>query len=347
VYALDAASGSVKWQFATGGAVQTGIALWPGPSQVSIDDAIFFGSDDGFLYSLAGSNGTLIGKVSTYDGKSCFGLTATPVIALGPSSNYYPLSYGGNATLLIIGSTCGTVYLVQVGPSTQLLATYRVSGPVRAAAAVGSNKTSPYFPFFGQFFVASNLLYSCTLGTMYKPTFGFSCTPYSNIANVDPRVAPLAAPSGLVYVALVDAGIIAIATVLDVPVVMFSVELSGPVLGAMALDAAGTLYGNAQGDLFAAYTTGPIAGKINWRTISTNKASTNVILSNSTLIAGTWTNSAFGVCARGSCAGLLQWTAVLPQGTTSHLAASGTASKDGSRLFVGSLDYSVYCIEMD
>ena len=117
-------------------------------------------------------------------------------------------------------------------------------------------------------------------------------------------------------------------------------------IGAMALGADGTLYGNAQGTLFAAYTTGPIAGKTNWQTHFYQQASTGVTLSNATLIAGTWKNTLFGVCSQGSCSGLLSWQVQLPQSVTAHMFSSVVASSDGSRLYIGSLDHSVYCVAL-
>jgi hypothetical protein len=117
----------------------------------------------------------------------------------------------------------------------------------------------------------------------------------------------------------------------------FVFEAGGPMIGTMALGADGTLYGNAQGTLFAAYTTGPIAGKTNWQAHFYQQASTGVTLSNATLIAGTWKNTLFGVCALGSCSGLLNWQVQLPQSVTAHLFSSVVASSDGSRLYIGSV----------
>ena len=117
-------------------------------------------------------------------------------------------------------------------------------------------------------------------------------------------------------------------------------------IGAMVLGADGTLYGNAQGTLFAAYSTGPIRGKTNWQAHFYQQASTGVTLSNTTLIAGTWKNTLFGVCTQGSCTGLLDWQVQLPQSVTAHLFSSVVASSDGSRLYISSLDHSVYCVAL-
>ena len=165
------------------------------------------------------------------------------------------------------------------------------------------------------------------------------------LANEDPKVPPLVSPNGIIYAALFNFGVVAVESqpYISPAAILFSVESGSPVVGGMTLGADGTLYGNAQGTLFAAYTSCP--GKINWRS-HFYAASTNVVLSNSTVIAGTWSNNAFGVCTQGACAGMLQWSAQLPQSTTAHLFNSGSASRDGARLFVGSLDRSVYCLAL-
>ena len=56
VTALDTASGEVRWQYFTGGPVRF--------APIVTSDAVYFGSDDGFLYCLDPSNGKLRWKVS-------------------------------------------------------------------------------------------------------------------------------------------------------------------------------------------------------------------------------------------------------------------------------------------
>lgn len=325
VYALDSASGSMKWKFATGGPVQTGIALMPEASGVSdVGDALYFGSDDGFVYAVAAGNGSLIWQYNTTSSSQvCDGLIATPVLGAG-----FPL-YTNSTLLLYMGDTCGTMHYVNVNGlnAGKAFWVYKVSSaPIISAASYS--------------FTSGSIVAVCGNSLFLFP---WHCVPQMLLANVDPKVPPLVSPNGMIYAALLNVGVVAVQ---QPGGIQFSVESGSPVIGGMALGADGTLYGNAQGTLFAAYTSGPIAGKINWRSHFYDAASTNVILSNSTVVAGTWSNNAFGVCTQGACAGLLQWSAQLPQSTTAHLFTSGTASRDGARLFVGSLDRSVYCLAL-
>ena len=119
--------------------------------------------------------------------------------------------------------------------------------------------------------------------------------------------------------------------------------------GGMALDADGILYTNdlSTASLEAYYTYGPYAGKMDWSySYGSSAASTNPIIVNSTLIVGTWDNSLLGICTQESCASQPLWSLQLPSGASSHLFSAGIASADGSFMFVGSLDYSVYCIAL-
>ena len=54
VCALDAATGNTRWQFITGGAVRLAPVVW--------QDRLLFGSDDGYVYCLNRSTGTLLWK---------------------------------------------------------------------------------------------------------------------------------------------------------------------------------------------------------------------------------------------------------------------------------------------
>ncbi len=54
VYALDAATGQVRWQFITGGAVRLAPAVWK--------DRVLVGSDDGYVYCLSAKSGELLWK---------------------------------------------------------------------------------------------------------------------------------------------------------------------------------------------------------------------------------------------------------------------------------------------
>ena len=55
VYALDTADGTKLWKFTTGGKVSSSVALAEGLS-------IFFGSEDGFVYSLDADTGEKNGR---------------------------------------------------------------------------------------------------------------------------------------------------------------------------------------------------------------------------------------------------------------------------------------------
>ena len=107
---------------------------------------------------------------------------------------------------------------------------------------------------------------------------------------LDPKVPLMFGPDGTtIYAALSHGAAVALFCVFPSAFCssQFVFEAGGPMISTMALGADGTLYGNAQGFLFAACTTGPIAGKSTWQAHFYQQASTGVTLSNATLIAGT------------------------------------------------------------
>ena len=55
VYALDAATGRVRWAFTTGGAVRLAPSVWRG--------RVYFGSDDGWVYCVSAGDGKLVWRV--------------------------------------------------------------------------------------------------------------------------------------------------------------------------------------------------------------------------------------------------------------------------------------------
>jgi hypothetical protein len=55
---------------------------------------------------------------------------------------------------------------------------------------------------------------------------------------------------------------------------------------------------------------------MDWSYTAEAAASTNPILVNTTLIAGTWNNALYGVCAKVSCDSQLQWSLQLPAGAS-------------------------------
>lgn len=346
MYALDAVSGSLKWRFSAGAAVETGILFVPGFE--AADDVIYFGSDDGHVYCVTASNGSMQWKS---DGQ--FGpLLATPVIAV-----YFDPIYFVNLTLVVIGGTSGTLtYVVaQISPANSSLhvvgSTFRQQ---QLASTIWSFSVIPppnnidigYMISTDQGFVL------CRYKLSSDPSDpDYYCRVVLS-ANLDPKVPLVFGPGGTVYAAL-SSGSAAAFSCAQPPQpyysscsTMFVFEAAGPMIGAMVLGADGTLYGNAQGTLFAAYSTGPIGGKTNWQAHFYQQASTGVTLSNTTLIAGTWKNTLFGVCTQGSCTGLLNWQVQLPQSVTAHLFSSVVASSDGSRLYISSLDHSVYCVAL-
>jgi outer membrane protein assembly factor BamB len=325
----------LKWQFSAGAAVQTGILFVPGSE--TTDDVIYFGSDDGHVYCVAAGNGSMQWKSDDQFGP----LVATPVIA---TWNAPSLSY--NLTVVVTGGTSGILAYIVVQyssaspPQHPVGSTWVSWGPVTTSGIWSISATPPSPPsYIVRFAICGDFgLYLCY----------YSGCSLGVSASLDPKVPLLFGPGGTVYAALPNGAAVGIlCNVQSVSCSMKNVfEVAGPMIGAMAVGADGTLYGNAQGTLFAAYTTGPIAGKTNWQTHFYQQASTGVTLSNATLIAGTWKNTLFGVCSQGSCTGLLSWQLQLPQSVTAHMFSSVVASSDGSRLYIGSLDHSVYCVAL-
>ena len=237
--------------------------------------------------------------------------------------------------MLYVGSTDNRMYAIYT--SNQAAGTVRwtvnTTAPIAAAAAFSLDMSTLYFQ--------SNSLYALDAvdGRMLWSLY--------MVAAISPRTPPLVGPDSTIYAAYGSPTYLSVAAVYgrgpNVGKVNFVISVNS---GGMALDADGSLYVNElnSNSLQAYYTYGPYAGKMDWSfSIAT---SSNPILVNSTLIAGTWNNALYGVCTQESCASQLQWSLQLPKGASSHLFSAGTASADGSRLFVGSLDYSVYCVAL-
>jgi len=238
---------------------------------------------------------------------------------------------------LYIGSTDNYMYalftnasLAQAGSVKWQKQTF---APILAAAALGPDKSSLFF--------ISDTIYALDVSD------GHALWKSQIQCDMNPQVPPLVGPDLTVYASCRSDAVGIYGAGPNTGTLKFIVDFGGQNFGSMALGADGSLYFNAGGVAVAAYTSGPLAGKVNW--YSTYLAlSTNVFLSNanSTLIAGTWNNTIFGICTQGPCTSQLQWSITLGGGATSHLFSAGTASSDGSRLFVGSLDHVVYCIAL-
>lgn len=208
------------------------------------------------------------------------------------------------------------------------------TAPIAAAAAFSQDMSTLYFQ--------SDLLYALDVndGRML----------WSLPTAYSPLIPPLVGSDATIYAALGTPQFLEIAAVYGTGPNMGKAKFTIPVnSGGMALDADGMLYVNDLSitSLKAYYTYGPYAGTMDWLyNYGTAAASTIPIIVNSTLIVGTWTNAVFGLCTQESCAGQNVWSLQLPLGPSSHLFSAGIASANGSRLLVGSLDYSVYCIAL-
>ena len=141
-------------------------------------------------------------------------------------------------------------------------------------------------------------VFSRVISNQIRPLVGPDLTIYATIANY---AAP---PVAAVYGSGPNMGKI-----------KFVINVNS---GGIALDADGSLYVNdlSLNSLQAYYTYGPYAGKMDWSYTAEAAASTNPILVNTTLIAGTCNNALYGVCAKVSCDSQLQWSLQLPAGAS-------------------------------
>jgi outer membrane protein assembly factor BamB len=114
VAALDAATGAVKWRFATAGDVEPSPALAP-------DGTLYFGADDGRAYAVNSTDGTLKWSFSFPDGSDT---DSSP--ALGADGTVY------------IGSDKGTFYAIN-GQDGALKWAFLASGEISGAPAIGKN----------------------------------------------------------------------------------------------------------------------------------------------------------------------------------------------------------------
>ncbi len=336
MYALNATCGALIWAYHTNGPVESGLVLKRGLSVE--DDEIFFGSDDGcvcvlslphhfttalfhaliccFRYAIYAANGTLIWKF-------CTGASVTASPLLGPD-------------MLYVGSTDNNMYAIQTSKQFAGALRWKVNttAPIAAAAAFSLDMSALYFQ--------SDVLYAVRVedGRLLWSMF------YSAIS---PRMPPLVGSDSTIYAAYGNPSFLEVAAVYgageNAGKVKFVISVNS---GGMALDADGALYVNdlSLNSLQAYYTYGPYAGQIDWSLHVGPATLTSSTLVDSTLILGTWSNSLYGVCTQGLGAGQVKWSLQLPPGASSHLFSAGVASADRSRFFVGSLDYSVYCIKL-
>ncbi len=78
VYALDAATGALKWKFLTGDVVHASPAV--------ADGVVYIGSWDRFLYALNGESGTMLWRFETGDDKEIYnhvGIAGSAAVAKG------------------------------------------------------------------------------------------------------------------------------------------------------------------------------------------------------------------------------------------------------------------------
>ena len=239
--------------------------------------------------------------------------------------------------MLYVGSTDNQMYAIYTNNQAAGTVKWAVNttAPIATAAAFSLD--------FGTLYFQSDVLYALDVvdgRILWSLRSGV----------ISSRIPTLVGPDSTIYAAYGDPTFVYVAAVYgrgpNVGKVKF--VMSPMNCGGIALDADGSLYVNdmSSNSLQAYYTYGPYAGKMDWSYGTGAATSTNPILVNSTLIAGTWNNALYGVCTQESCASKFQWSLQLPTGASSHLFSAGIASADGSRLFVGSLDYSVYCVAL-
>ena len=101
VYALEAATGAVKWKFKTGDVVLSSPAL--------ADGTLFIGSWDTYLYALDATSGAEKWRFETGEGHEIYnqvGIQGSPAVADGivifwlPDSNFYALAAASGKTAL-------------------------------------------------------------------------------------------------------------------------------------------------------------------------------------------------------------------------------------------------------
>ncbi|HVO27535.1 MAG TPA: PQQ-binding-like beta-propeller repeat protein [Candidatus Margulisiibacteriota bacterium] len=100
-----------------------------GPMQSSpalAGDRLYVGSDDGNLYAVDATSGTVVWSFPTN----------------GPIISSPAVAIGGEEPVIVVGSTDGNVYFVRdAGASATLMTTFAIGAPVRSSPALGADGT--------------------------------------------------------------------------------------------------------------------------------------------------------------------------------------------------------------
>jgi outer membrane protein assembly factor BamB len=120
VYALDGATGAVKWEFLTGGPVASSPAIGP-------DGTVYVGSDDFYIYALDGVSGTKKWEFETLGMvQSSPAIAADGTIYVGSGER----GFAGDHRLYALDAATGS-----------LKWSFEASGPVRSSPAIGKDGT--------------------------------------------------------------------------------------------------------------------------------------------------------------------------------------------------------------
>lgn len=128
LYAIDSASGALKWKYTTGATSES--SAWGSTPSVTADGTVYFGSYDGYFYALYGSTGTL--KWRTKIGVA---LNSSP--AIGQDGSVYIGGGATNRAYALDGSTGAVKWSTDVGASSYDALAIDGSGTVYVTTSAG------------------------------------------------------------------------------------------------------------------------------------------------------------------------------------------------------------------
>ncbi len=205
VYAVDAVTGSLRWQAATTGAV------YSSPAVDFTTKTVVFGTNDGYVYAYNTSTGTLNWKAGPYssittspniaDGLVYIGAGNGTVYALRLSTGTvaFQVSLGSAVsaspaidtakTLLIVGDQAGRVTALSLAPHERgkIIWQFSASGPITATPLISS----------GRVFVGSNAV-GTSLGTEYALDESTGDTVWSHLLGGSPSLTSAMVGTNLV-----------------------------------------------------------------------------------------------------------------------------------------------------
>src|SRR5258708_2407652 len=117
--AINTADGSQKWATAVGGSIKSS------PAVNVVLGALYFGSDDGHVYALKESDGTMFWQA--------------PFMAGGAITSSPALTFIVSLPVLVIGSSDGKLYLLDATTGMEAGTSFKTGGSIRSSPTVDGN----------------------------------------------------------------------------------------------------------------------------------------------------------------------------------------------------------------